>query len=147
MQTVVIKEGCVSDENYFLTIYVFIRFLLSKIPVCCARMLCCYFKQELFGVGRGLSRFCPGSLRVRILGGCHIELGELSMVRPDLREGLALAFRLGARPWVVAAVKCFGFLSLTEGQTEHGVALSGLARNQPAWSSDDQGGLDAWLAK
>ena len=78
---------------------------------------------------------------------CDIELGEVSRARAGLREGLALAIRLGALAWVVAAVKYFGFLTYAERQTGQALALLGLARSQPAWSGDDQRWLDAKLAE
>lgn len=45
------------------------------------------------------------------------------------------------------AVICFAYLSYAEGRTERGLALLGLARNHPAWSSDIQRGVDAALAE
>ena len=41
----------------------------------------------------------------------------------------------------------FAELAHAEGQTERALALYGLARCQPAWSRDDQHGLDAALAE
>ena len=41
----------------------------------------------------------------------------------------------------------FGNLAHAEGQTERALALLGLARHQPAWSSDDQHHLDKMLAE
>ena len=76
-----------------------------------------------------------------------IKLGQLAAARAGLREGLALAQRLGALPWVVGAVMDFADLAHAEGQTERALALLGLARNQPAWSSDHQRELDATLAE
>lgn len=75
-----------------------------------------------------------------------IALGNLS-ARVGLREGLALALRLGALPWVVQAVTQFAGLAHAEGQTERALALCGLARNHPAWNSDRQHGLDSTLAE
>ena len=76
-----------------------------------------------------------------------IELGQLAAAREKLQEGLALALRLGAFPWVVSAVTSFAELAYSEGQTEQALALYGLARNHPAWSSDDQRSLDASLVQ
>jgi tetratricopeptide (TPR) repeat protein len=75
------------------------------------------------------------------------KLGNLSAARAGLREGLAYALRLGAPPLVVAAVTCFATLAYAEGQIERALALYGLAQRQPAWSSDNQHGLDVELAQ
>jgi predicted ATPase len=75
-----------------------------------------------------------------------IALGNLS-ARTNLREGLALALRLGAFPWVLQAVTQYAGLAYTEGQTERALALCGLARNHPSWNSDRQHGLDSTLAE
>jgi tetratricopeptide (TPR) repeat protein len=76
-----------------------------------------------------------------------IQLGQLAAARVSLREGLALAQRLGALPLVVLAVKYFGYLAHAEGQTERALSLIGLARKQPAWGSDNQHELEAALAE
>ena len=76
-----------------------------------------------------------------------IKLGQLNAARPKLQEGLALALRLGAMPWVISALTIFAEFSYLEGQTERALVLYGLARNHPAWSSDDQRSLDASLAE
>jgi tetratricopeptide (TPR) repeat protein len=78
---------------------------------------------------------------------CDIRLGEFSSAHTGLQEGLALAQRLGALPLMVGALIYFAKLARAEGQTEQALALYGLARNQPAWSSEFQHGLDATLAK
>jgi len=75
-----------------------------------------------------------------------IQLGQLTDARAGLREGLALTLRLGALPWVVSAVMYFAILAHAEGQVEQALALWGLARRQPAWSSDHQRELDLTLA-
>ncbi len=76
-----------------------------------------------------------------------IQLGQLTDARAGLREGLALTLRLGALPWVVSAVMYFAILAYAEGQVERALALWGLARRQPAWSSDHQRELDLTLAR
>jgi hypothetical protein len=67
--------------------------------------------------------------------------------RAGLREGLVLALRLGALPRVVSAVKNFAYLAHAEGQTGRALALLGLARRHPAWSSDLQRHTLATLAR
>jgi hypothetical protein len=59
-----------------------------------------------------------------------------------LREGLALALRLGALPWAVGAVMYFASLAFARGNVERALALYGLAQSHPAWSSDHQRGMD-----
>jgi tetratricopeptide (TPR) repeat protein len=81
------------------------------------------------------------------LGYLDIKLGEFAAARKNLREGLALAQRLGTLPLVGEAVMYFGNLAHAEGQTEQALALFGLARNQPAWNSENQGILDTTLAE
>lgn len=81
------------------------------------------------------------------LAGADIQLGGLDTARAGLREGLALAQRLSAFPWVVAAVMNFANLAHAEGQTERALALLGLACNQPAWDIEDQHQLEAWLTE
>jgi len=81
------------------------------------------------------------------LGYLDIKLGELAAARTNLREGLALAQRLGTLPLAGEAVMYFGNLAHAEGQTEQALALFGLARNQPAWNSENQRVLDEILAE
>jgi predicted ATPase len=81
------------------------------------------------------------------LAGVSIQLGDLPDARLKLQEGLALALRLGALPWVPGAVVSFGQLAYAEGQTERAFALLGLARRHPAWNSDHQRALDVILTE
>jgi class 3 adenylate cyclase/tetratricopeptide (TPR) repeat protein len=81
------------------------------------------------------------------LAGVNIQLGELPAAQADLREGLALALRLGTLTFVVPAVVTFAELAYVEGQTQRALALLGLARKHPAWSSDHQRDLDRVLAE
>jgi tetratricopeptide (TPR) repeat protein len=76
-----------------------------------------------------------------------ILLGNLSAARAELHEGLTYSLRLGILRLVVAAVTDFANLAYAAGQTERMLALYGLARRQPAWSSDSQDGLDEMLAQ
>lgn len=81
------------------------------------------------------------------LADCNIKLGNLSAARAGLREGLVLALRLSTLMYTIAAVATFAKLAYSEGQTERALALLGLARRHPAWSSDHQRDLDATLAE
>jgi len=75
------------------------------------------------------------------------QLGQFAEARNKLQEGLALALRLGAVPWVVGAVTHFAKLARAEGKTPHALALLGLARTQPAWSSGNQRALEMLLSQ
>jgi tetratricopeptide (TPR) repeat protein len=81
------------------------------------------------------------------LADLDIKLGQLAAARTGLREGLALAVRLGALPWVVAAVTFFANLAHAEGQTKWALALLGLACQHPAWNSGNQRGMEVDLAE
>jgi class 3 adenylate cyclase/tetratricopeptide (TPR) repeat protein len=74
-----------------------------------------------------------------------IQLGDLHEAHSKLREGLALALRLGVLPSVVAAVMFFGKLAYAEGNTQRALALLGLARIQPAWDNNAQHEMDLTL--
>jgi hypothetical protein len=76
------------------------------------------------------------------LAATNIVLGELTVARTELHEGLALALRLGGLPRVITALIVSGDLACAEGQVERALALWGLARNHPAWSNGDQQSLD-----
>jgi tetratricopeptide (TPR) repeat protein len=80
------------------------------------------------------------------LGDVDIRLGKLSVAGTELREGLALALRLGALPWVLWAVAYFANLAYAEGQRTRALELIGLARLQAAWGSDHQHDLDVELS-
>jgi len=77
----------------------------------------------------------------------NIQLGYLASARTGLCEELAQAWRLGVLSWAMAAVLYFAKLAHAEGGTEQALALLGLARQNPNWSSDDQHDLDAMLAE
>jgi hypothetical protein len=65
----------------------------------------------------------------------------------ELRDGLALALRLGYLRMVLMAVTSFSYLAYAEGQAEQALALLGLARQHPAWSYEHQHGIDTMLAE
>jgi tetratricopeptide (TPR) repeat protein len=65
-----------------------------------------------------------------------IKLGQIAAALAGLREGLALALRLGSLSWVVWSVGIFAELAHAEGQTERALALLGLACNHPAWTKN-----------
>jgi tetratricopeptide (TPR) repeat protein len=78
------------------------------------------------------------SLYLINLGHSEVRLGQFNAAGEHLREGLALADHLGAAPWTVTAVLFFARLFHARGETERSLALLGLVRAQPAYSSDHQ---------
>lgn len=70
------------------------------------------------------------------LGHSETRLGQLDEAANHLREGLALADHLGAAPWAVTAVLFYSRLFQARGELERAYSLLGLARIQPAFSSD-----------
>lgn len=76
-----------------------------------------------------------------------IRLGDTATARLELREGLALAQRLGILPYMVLAVTNFGKLAYAEGKTEQALGLFGLVHRQPAFRADLQREMDLTLAK
>ena len=103
--------------------------------------------QQALALGREIGVQDMVTLGLINLAGTDIKLGNLSAARTELHEGLAYTLRLGVLPQVVAAVAAFASLAYAQGQTERTLALYGLARRQPAWSSDNQRELDTMLAQ
>lgn len=105
------------------------------------------YQQQALALAREIGAQSSIALFLIALSFGDIKLGELAAARTKLREGLALALRLGAFSRVVQAVMNFAELAHAEGQTEQALALFGLARRHPAWSSDDRRDLDLTLAE
>jgi tetratricopeptide (TPR) repeat protein len=105
------------------------------------------YTQQGLGLAREIGAQSSVAVGLLYLASVDITLGQLAAARAGLREGLALALRLGALPWVVFAVMYFANLAHAEGQTERALALLGLARKHPAWSSYNQRELDTALAE
>ncbi len=76
-----------------------------------------------------------------------MKLGQLSLAREELREGIAVAFRIGVLPWLVGGVMTAALLAHTDGESRRALSLLGLARSHPASSSYHQREMDAWLAE
>ena len=109
-------------------------------------LLAVNYMQQALALTREIGVQSGEALHLRNLAGLHIELGDLPAARARLREGLALALRLS--PLLqVGMVTCFADLAHAEGQIERALALFGLARHQPAWSSDDQRDLEYTLTE
>jgi tetratricopeptide (TPR) repeat protein len=104
-----------------------------------------YYEQALV-LARTIGSQHSIALYLINLANADILFGQPSDARPKLREGLTMAQRLGALPKVVSAVKNFAELASAEGQQGRALALMGLARSHPAWSSDHQRDLDMTLA-
>lgn len=100
------------------------------------------YTLQALALAREISVQSAIALHLRNLASVNLELGDLPAAREGLREGLALALRIGSLAWVVGAVTGFADLAHAEGQIERALALYGLARCQPAWSGDNQRGLD-----
>lgn len=105
-----------------------------------------YFEQAL-AIAREIGSQRSMALYLINLGRTNIDLGHIEEARAGLREGLALALRLGAQPWVVGAVMYCATLAHAEGNDERALELYGMAQHHPAWSSDHQRGLDEDLAE
>jgi len=103
--------------------------------------------QQALALGREIGVQDMVATGLTNLANIDITLGTLSAARTELHEGLAYALRLGMLPQVVAAVIAFASLAYAQGQTERTLALCGLARRQPAWSSDNQRELDTMLTQ
>ena len=80
------------------------------------------------------------------LSEANIKLGDLDSARRELREGVALAHRLGTLPWVLVAVTNLAQLQAAIGLTSRALALLGLVRQHPATSRDIQRLVDEALA-
>ena len=76
-----------------------------------------------------------------------VRLGQLAEAHVALQDGLALAYHLGALPWVLAGIMYAANLAYAEGRAERALALYGLARHHPAWDSESQREMDAELAR
>jgi tetratricopeptide (TPR) repeat protein len=100
-----------------------------------------YFQQALT-IAREIGSQRSMALYLINLGRTNIDLGNREEARAGLREGLALALRLGALPWAVGAVMYFASLAFAQGNAERALALYGLAQSHPAWSNDHQRGMD-----
>ncbi|MBL0345681.1 AAA family ATPase [Candidatus Villigracilis affinis] len=105
-----------------------------------------YYQQRL-ALSREMGWQSAIALVLGNLAGVDIELGQLAAARAGLHEGLALAQQSGQPYLVVGVVNNFGFLFHAEGQTERALALFGLVRNQPSWTSDFQRQMDRTLAE
>jgi tetratricopeptide (TPR) repeat protein len=104
-----------------------------------------YYRQAL-ALARDIGSQMSIAFYLVNLANADIFFGPPADARPKLREGLALAQRLGAQPRAITAVKNFAELAFAEGQPDRALALMGLARSHPAWSSDHQRDLDRTLA-
>jgi adenylate cyclase len=105
------------------------------------------YSQQALAFAREIGDQWSMSAQFINLAECDIKLGDLTAARMKLREGLVLAIRIGALPLVVSTVVYFAKLAHAEGQTEQALALFGLARSHPSWSSEDQHDLEVALAE
>lgn len=101
------------------------------------------FQQQALALAREIGAQQSIALFLINLADSDTRLGQLAAAQAELREGLALALRLGTLPWQVTAVMHFANLAYAEGRIERALALRGLAHRQPAWTNQDQRVLDA----
>lgn len=77
------------------------------------------------------------------LAGSEIALGDLEAARLHTHEAIVRARRLGSGYVMIQAMCNVVELAYADGQPERALAVAGLMRRQPAWSSED----DEWLAE
>ena len=80
------------------------------------------------------------------LAGSEIALGQLDHAKVHNHEALILAQRLGTQFVTIQALCNTMEIAYAEGDRAWALALAGLMRRQPAWSSEDTRWLDALLA-
>jgi predicted ATPase/class 3 adenylate cyclase len=105
------------------------------------------YDQQALALAREIGTQADIALFLMNLAFADIHLGGLGAARAALREGLALALRLGALSVMVTAVSDFADLAHAEGRTDRALALLGLARRHPAWDSVAQLYLELMLAE
>jgi adenylate cyclase len=105
------------------------------------------YDQQALVLAREIGAQASIAMFLMNLAYADIHLGGLAEARVGLREGLALALRLGALKQVIMAVTNYAYVAHAEGQTERAFALLGLARRHPAWDSVGQRYLDLQLAE
>lgn len=80
-------------------------------------------------------------------GYAHIRLHHLAEAAPYVYGGTQRARAVGAWPWVVWGLICFGCLALARGETAHALNLFGVARVHPAFNVDFARLVDMALAE
>lgn len=105
------------------------------------------YRQQMLALAREIGAPMGIALGLGNLACSDILLGQLAAARAGLREALEISERIDFLPWALFAVFIFGDLAYAEGQTERALALYGLVRNQPAWTSDLQRQMDRSLAE
>jgi len=103
--------------------------------------------QQVLAIAREIGAQQSIAMGLCNLAYANIKLGKLADALAGLREGLALAQRLGAVLLLVDAVINFAELAYAEGQNERAFALLGLTRNHPAWNNAFQRQVDTMLAE
>jgi predicted ATPase len=94
-----------------------------------------YYRQALT-IARETGSQQLAALLLNNLASGFIQVDDWAAARQHLREGLALALRIGATPMVLLAVFCAGFLLAKQGDADRGLPLMGLVLHYPTTSSD-----------
>ena len=89
-----------------------------------------YFHQALT-IAREIGTQSAVALFIGNIAEMHIRLKQFSAVPAELQEGLSLALRLQAMPFVISIVMSYGHLAHAKGQVERALMLYGMARNHP----------------
>jgi tetratricopeptide (TPR) repeat protein len=105
------------------------------------------YEKQTLAVAREIGSQQDIAVGLVQLGAKEIDEGDRPAGQAYLREGLALALRLGALPTAMWAVRTFAHLAFEEGQSERGLALIGMARQHPAWDSEAQHQLNTLLTE
>ncbi len=80
-------------------------------------------------------------------GYAHMRLHHWEEAVPYVYRGTHRARTVGAWPWAVWGLICFGCLALARGQTDHALRLFGVARVHPAFNVDFVRLIEAALAE
>lgn len=87
------------------------------------------------------------ALRQINLGYAGIKLGRIDEARQYLREGAALARRIGTLPVMISAIIYFALLAYTLGDVERALQLFGLVKANPVYDSEAEREVQIFLAQ
>lgn len=81
------------------------------------------------------------------LGLAQTRLGSFAVAQANLEKGLALGRRIGAAPVTLWAMVYFGLLYHERGENARALELIGIARNHPAWDSENERETQLFLSQ